>query len=61
MTIRRFNLLLNETDFRVKHQEKIGFGGKTFKLSRVTRGLTHVPVLDEFFTSVLFTVLAKPK
>jgi len=61
MTIRRFNRLLNETDFRVKHQEKIGFGGKTFKLSRVTRGLTHVPVLDEFFTSVLFTVLAKPK
>ncbi|HET9525789.1 MAG TPA: class I SAM-dependent methyltransferase [Pyrinomonadaceae bacterium] len=61
MTIRRFNRLLRETSFQVKHQEKIGFGGKTFKLSRITRGLAHVPVVDEFFTSVLFTVLEKPK
>jgi SAM-dependent methyltransferase len=61
MTIRRFNRLLKETKFQVRHQEKIGFGGNTFKLSRVTRGLAQVPVLDEFFTSVLFTVLEKPK
>ena len=60
MTIRRFNRLLKETDFEVKHQERIGFGGKTFKISRMVRGLARVPVLDEFFTSVLFTVLVKP-
>lgn len=60
MTIKRFNQLLEETDFEVKHQERIGFGGKTFKISRMVRGLASVPVLDEFFTSVLFTVLVKP-
>jgi ubiquinone/menaquinone biosynthesis C-methylase UbiE len=60
MTIRRFNALLNQTPFVVTHQEKIGFGGSTFKLSPLTRGLCHVPFLDEFFTSVLFTVLEKP-
>ena len=61
MTIRRFNRLVRETNFVVRHQEKIGFGGSTFKFSRFTRGLAQVPVLDEFFTSVLFTVLEKPK
>lgn len=61
MTIRRFNRLLKDTQFEVKHQERIGFGGKTFKISRMVRGLAHVPVLDEFFTSVLFTVLVKPR
>lgn len=61
MTIRKFNRLLKQTPFRVKHQEKIGFGGSTFKISRAVRGLAQVPVLDEFFTSVLFTVLEKPK
>lgn len=61
MTIRKFNRLLKETPFRVRHQEKIGFGGSTFKLSRAVRGLAQVPVLDEFFTSVLFTVLEKPR
>jgi len=61
MTIRKFNRLLKQTPFRVKHQEKIGFGGSTFKMSRAVRGLAQVPVLDEFFTSVLFTVLEKPK
>lgn len=60
MTIRKFNRLLKQTQFRVRHQEKIGFGGHTFKLSRAVRGLAHVPLLDEFFTSVLFTVLSKP-
>lgn len=60
MTIRRFNRLVKETPFRLRHQEQIGFGGRTFKLSRALRGLAHVPVLDEFFTSVLFTVLEKP-
>jgi SAM-dependent methyltransferase len=61
MTIRKFNRLVKETPFRLRHQEQIGFGGKTFKLSRAVRGLANVPILDEFFTSVLFTVLEKPK
>lgn len=60
MTIRRFRELLKQTPFLVTHQEKIGFGGNTFKISRMVRGLCKVPYLDEFFTSVLFTVLKKP-
>ena len=60
MTIRKFNRLLKELPFEVQHQERIGFGGKTFKISRFVRDLARVPVLDEFFTSVLFTVLTKP-
>lgn len=61
MTIGKFNRLLKELPFEVRHQERIGFGGKTFKISRMVRGLAQVPVLDEFFTSVLFTVLKKPE
>lgn len=61
MTIRRFNELLRELPFEVRHQERIGFGGNTFKAARLVRGLAHVPLLTEFFTSVLFTVLAKPR
>jgi SAM-dependent methyltransferase len=61
MTIRRFNRLLKESPFEVRHQEQIGFGGSTFKLSRMVRGLANVPLLNEFFTSVLFTVLVKPE
>lgn len=61
MTIRKFNRLLEETPFQVKHQERIGFGGNTFKISRMVRGFAQIPLLDEFFTSVLFTVLVKPR
>ena len=61
MTIKRFNRLLKELPFEVQHQERIGFGGNTFKAARVVRGLAHIPVLTEFFTSVLFTVLKKPE
>jgi len=60
MTIQRFNQMLRELPFEVRHQERIGFGGSTFKLSRMVRGLADAPVLTEFFTSVLFTVLVKP-
>ena len=60
MTIRKFNRLLKELPFEVRHQGRIGFGGSTFKISRLVRGFAQVPLLDEFFTSVLFTVLAKP-
>ena len=61
MTIKRFNQLLGELPFGVRHQERIGFGGSTFKLSRMVRGLAKAPVLTEYFTSVLFTVLVKPR
>lgn len=61
MTIKKFNRLLKELPFEVTHQERIGFGGSTFKISRVFRGLAKAPVFDEFFTSVLFTVLKKPE
>lgn len=61
MTIRRFNRLLRELPFEVRHQERIGFGGNTFRISRVLRGFVKVPLLDEFFTSALFTVLTKPE
>ncbi len=61
MTIRKFNRLLQELPFEVLHQDRIGFGGKTFKISRLVRNLARVPVLDEFFTSVYFTVLSKPE
>jgi SAM-dependent methyltransferase len=60
MTIRRFNRLLKRLPFEKVHQERIGFGGKTFKLSRFLRGLAQVPVMDELFTNALFTVLVKP-
>ena len=61
MTIKRFNRLLKKLPFEVQHQERIGFGGNTFKAARVLRGLAHIPVLTEFFTAVLFTVLKKPE
>lgn len=61
MTIKKFNRLLKELPFVVTHQERIGFGGSTFKFSRFFRGLAQAPVFDEFFTSVLFTVLKKPE
>jgi ubiquinone/menaquinone biosynthesis C-methylase UbiE len=61
MTIRRFNRLLKKLPFEQIHQERIGFGGKTFKLSRLVRGLAQVPLMDELFTSALFTVLVKPR
>jgi ubiquinone/menaquinone biosynthesis C-methylase UbiE len=61
MTIRRFNHMLKELPFEVSHQARIGFGGSTFKLSRLTRGLAKLPVLTEYFTSILFTVLVKPE
>ena len=60
MTIKRFNQLLDELPFEIRHQARIGFAGNTFKLSRMTRRLANVPFLTEFFTSVLFTVLVKP-
>ena len=59
MTIRRFNEFLKELPFEQLHQERIGFGGKTYKITRYLRGLSQVRGLDEFFTNALFTVLTK--
>jgi SAM-dependent methyltransferase len=59
MTIRRFNRMLHLLPFQLQHQERSGFGGKTFKVGRFVRYLANVPVLDEFFTNALFTVLRK--
>jgi SAM-dependent methyltransferase len=60
MTIRRFNRLLKTLPFEVCHQQRIGFGGKTFKVGKLFGGLAHVPVTDEFFCKALFTVLKRP-
>ena len=61
MTIKQFNRLIKELPFEIRHQERIGFGGNTFKAARLVRSAAHVPVLTEYFTSVLFTVLTKPE
>jgi ubiquinone/menaquinone biosynthesis C-methylase UbiE len=60
MSIRRFNRLCKELPFRMVHQERLGFGGRTFKIGRLVRFLAKVPALDDFFCSALYTVLQKP-
>jgi SAM-dependent methyltransferase len=60
MTIRRFNRLLTSLPFTISHQERIGFGGKTFKIGRLVTQFASFPILDEFFCKALFTVLQKP-
>jgi SAM-dependent methyltransferase len=60
MTIKRFKELLKTVPFEMIHYEKIGFGGKIFKLGQLSSGLAKVPVFDEFFTKAVFTVLRKP-
>lgn len=61
MSIRRFNHLCDELPLRKVHQERIGFGGRTFKISRLIRGLAKVPLVDDFFCKALYTVLQKPE
>lgn len=60
MTIRQFNRLLQSLPFEVKHQRRIGFGGKTFRIGKLIQGLAQAPLLDELFCKALFTVLKKP-
>jgi len=60
MTIQRFNRMIRSLPFNVVHQECLGFGGKTFRLGKLLRGLARIPVAREFFTNALFTVLQKP-
>ncbi len=60
MTIRGFRRLCRQLPFEQVQQQRIGFGGKTFKVGRMLNGLSQVPVMDEMFTNALFTVLRKP-
>ena len=60
ITIRGFNKVLRELPFRVVHQERLGFGGRTFKIGRLVRSFAKVPFVDDFFCSALYTVLEKP-
>jgi hypothetical protein len=55
ITIRQFNRLC-----RLVHQERIGFGGRTFRAGRLLRLLAQGPFIDDFFCAALYTVLQKP-
>lgn len=60
ITIRQFNRMCRALPLRMVHQERIGFGGRTFKIGRLVRLLARVPLLDDFFCNALYTVLEKP-
>lgn len=60
MTIRRFRRMLKVLPFETVHIERLGFSGKAFRVGRWLRGLSQIPLLDEFFTFALFCVLKKP-
>jgi hypothetical protein len=60
ISIRRFNRICRSLPFRMVHQERIGFGGRTFKIGRMVRLLAQVPLIDDFFCNALYTVLQKP-
>ena len=60
ISIRRFNRICQSLPFRMVHQERIGFGGRTFKIGRMVRLLAQVPLIDDFFCNALYTVLQKP-
>jgi ubiquinone/menaquinone biosynthesis C-methylase UbiE len=59
ITIRQFNKLISDLPFQVVHQQRIGFGGRTFRMGRAVRHLAQVPYLDDYFCSALYTVLGK--
>jgi SAM-dependent methyltransferase len=56
ITIRRFRRVLRSLPFKVLHFERIGFGGNTYRASRLVKPLAQVPVLDEFLASVFCVV-----
>lgn len=57
--IAKFRKLLKTLPFRVEHFERIGFGGKTFRLGRYLSGLAQIPGADEMFAKATFCVLRK--
>jgi ubiquinone/menaquinone biosynthesis C-methylase UbiE len=59
VTLARLRRTLATMPFRTLHYEKIGFGGKAYKVGRSLRGLAQVPGLDEFFTKAAFIVLRR--
>ncbi len=61
ITIRQFKQMLKRLPFELMHSEKIGFGGKTFKLASSFSKLAQAPVTDEFCTNAVFCVLRKPQ
>jgi len=60
MTIRRFRRMLEVLPFETVHFERIRFSGKAFRVGRLLRGLSQIPLLDEFFIFSVFSVLKKP-
>ena len=60
ITIRSFKRTLRKLPFEVRHFEKIGFGGKTFKFAKHAKLLTKIPLLDELFIKNVFCVLERP-
>jgi SAM-dependent methyltransferase len=60
ITIREFRKVLATTSFRREHFQRIGFGGRRFRLGRYLSGLASIPGLDEFFSRAVFCVMRKP-
>lgn len=60
MTIGEFQKLLRSLPYEISGFRRLGFGGKAYYLGRFTKGLAHVPILDEFFVRAIFCVLKKP-
>ncbi len=60
MTIGRFKRLLKSLPYEIKGFRRLGFGGKAYHLGRLTKGLAHAPILDEFFVRAVFCILTKP-
>lgn len=57
--ITEFGRLIKSLPFEVLHSERIGFGGKTFRVGRYLSALAQIPGPDEMFAKALFTVLHK--
>ncbi len=49
MTIARFEEICRKVGLRIERREVVGFGGSS--AARLTRGLTRLPWLREFFCS----------
>jgi hypothetical protein len=60
ITIREFRKVLATTSFQREHFQRIGFGGRRFRLGRYLSGLASIPGLDEFFSRAVFCVMRKP-
>lgn len=59
VTLAQYKKMLKTLPFEIIHAEKIGFGGKTFRLARYLNKLSQLPLCDELFTKASFCVLKK--